>query len=106
MNELPIEWVRHVARQLGADFPAVRGALTAAGLNHALLADEATRVSARKFVDFLEHAARISGDDTLGLKLGRSYDIKGYRSLRLCLHFGHDAARGVHKWDPGWNSAS
>ena len=76
MHELPIAWIRHVAQQLGANSPVVRGALRAARLNQALLTDEATRVDAHKCIDFLEHAARLSGDDTFGLKLGKSYDTR------------------------------
>jgi AraC-like DNA-binding protein len=74
MHELPIAWIRHAAQHLGADSPVFRGALAAAGLSPAVLADEATLVSTRKCVEFLEQAARLSGDDALGLKLGKSYD--------------------------------
>ena len=41
-----------------------------------LLTDEATGVDASKCIDFLEHAARLSGDDTFGLKLGKTYDMR------------------------------
>ena len=76
MHELPIAWIRHVAEQLGTDSPVLRGALRAARLNPAALTDETTRVDANKCIDFLEHAARLSGDDTFGLKLGKSYDTR------------------------------
>jgi len=76
MHELPIAWIRHAAQQLGADSPVLRGALTAAGLSPAVLTAETALVSTHKCIDFLEEAARLSGDGTLGLKLGKSYDLR------------------------------
>jgi AraC-like DNA-binding protein len=76
MHELPIAWVRHVAQELGPDSPVLRGALRAAGLSPRVLTDHATGVDARRCIDFLEHAARLSGDDTFGLKLGKTYDMR------------------------------
>ena len=50
MHEVPIAWIRHDVRHLGADSP---GALKAARRDHAFPTDEAAQVSARKFVGFL-----------------------------------------------------
>ncbi|MGA0613814.1 AraC family transcriptional regulator [Paracoccus sp. KR1-242] len=76
MYELPSAWIMHAAEQLGASSTAIRGALQSARLHPQFLSDDNERVSDRKCVDFLECAASLTGDDTLGLNLGKSYDVR------------------------------
>ena len=54
----------------------VQGALRAAGLPLRVLTDDTQRVRDRRYVDFLDAAARLARDDVFGLRLGQSYDIR------------------------------
>ena len=76
MHEVPASWIRHVVRQCGPGSAVAAGALAAAGLPPAVLSDETERAPAKDFVTFVEQAARLARDDTFGLTLGLSYDIR------------------------------
>lgn len=75
VEQVPADWVRHAADRLGPDSAAVTGALAAAGLARPEAAGE-ERVPCSGFVAFLEAAARLTGDDLLGLNLGVAYDLR------------------------------
>ncbi len=76
MYEVPVAWIRHVMAECGVGSDVGREALRAAGLRPALVADPTRRVPASSFADFIEAAARISGNDTFGIAMGRSYDLR------------------------------
>ena len=76
MYEVPITWIRHVAAVQGPDSPVVEGALQAAGLAQRVLADDTQRIRDRRYVDFIEAAARLARDDLFGLRHGQSYDLR------------------------------
>jgi AraC-like DNA-binding protein len=76
LHEVPVSWFRHAAAMLGAESAALKAACQEAGLRRGVLEDGSERIPARQFVDFLEAAARLAGDDALGLTLGRSYDFR------------------------------
>jgi AraC-like DNA-binding protein len=74
--EVPAGWVRHAADRLGSESPVLVGAMRHAGLPRKLLSDGSEAVRCTGFVTFLEHAARLAGDDLLGFNLGMSYDLR------------------------------
>ncbi|HRO13350.1 MAG TPA: AraC family transcriptional regulator ligand-binding domain-containing protein, partial [Amaricoccus sp.] len=76
MHVVPVTWIRHVADELGGDSNVVTGGLKAAGLAPAVLAGGGRVVRARHFVDFIEAAAELAGDDLFGFRLGQSYDLR------------------------------
>jgi len=76
MYVVPVSWIRHVADVLGRDSPVLRGALDAAGLAPTVLEGDFRVVRVRHFVDFIEKAALLAGDDLFGLRLGESYDVR------------------------------
>ena len=86
MYEVPAGWVRHVSEQLGSESSVLQAAMRLAGLSRRLLTDDSERVRCTAYVDFLEQAARLSGDDLFGVRQGLSYDLRasglaGYVSI-------------------------
>lgn len=77
MHEVPASWIHHAVQRLGAESPVATGALQAAGLPAAGPDATVERITAREFAAFIEQAARLAGDDVLGLGLGLDYDIRG-----------------------------
>ncbi len=71
-----MSWVRHAVQQCGPGSAVATGALGAAGLSPQRLADETARLPDRDFVVFIEQAARLAGDDVLGLNLGLAHDVR------------------------------
>ena len=70
MYEVPAGWVRHVSEQLGSKSSVLQAAMRRAGLSRRLLTDDSERVRCTAYVDFLEQAARLSGDDLFEVPAG------------------------------------
>lgn len=76
MLVVPAGWVRHAAERLGAESRAVVDALRLSGLQRRVLGDDSESVGCAAFAEFLDHAARLAGDDLLGFNLGLNYDLR------------------------------
>lgn len=74
---------------------ALEPVCAAIGVDPALLAQPDARLPVRQFVDLLEHAARVSGDENIGLRLGCSQDPSSFGPLADAIVHATDVAGAV-----------
>ncbi|MFT3974028.1 MAG: AraC family transcriptional regulator ligand-binding domain-containing protein [Amaricoccus sp.] len=76
MYVVPVAWLTHAVAVRGADAPDIRAGLAAANLSPGFLDGDADQIAASSFVQFIEEAARVAGEEFYGLDLGLGYDVR------------------------------